>query len=176
VSLFTIPYDIKREPGLNHAEREQTLKEIRECSDWLQIIPHGLHHNASEVKDWNYGHMKDYVLPKIRYYFERDWLPYAEGFCAPHWRWNTEVVKALDDMGWWGAISPARPDMLSTKKFFTYDYPIDQSFWESTKDVWRIHGHIGSTGNDLEKCMDNIFKIPIDAEWHYITDFVEEKI
>lgn len=171
--MFTIPYDIKREPSLGHTERERILKRIRECLDWLQIVPHGLHHNASEVKNWDYDYTKA-VLPKIKNYFDRDWLPFVKGFCAPHWRWNAEVVKALDDAGWWGAISPARVDMPSTKRFFTYDYPIDQPFWESTKDVWKIHGHLGSTANDLEKCVDNIFKIPVTAEWHYITDFVEE--
>lgn len=170
VSLFTIPFDIKRQVG----NKEEALNLIRKHLDWLQIIPHGLFHNSSEMRRCDYQRFRYKVIPSIRKYFDRDGLPFVQGFCAPHWNWNKDVVKALDDIDWWGAISPARPDMVSTRRYYTYDYAIDQAF-DLSKEVIRIHGHIGSTDNDLEKCMDNLLRLPKDVEWHFVTDFVSTK-
>ena len=160
VSLFTIPMSGK-------AELEKHL-------DWMQFIPHGLYHGPREALEWDYAHFKHEVVPAIEAAFKENELPLTRGFAAPHWRWSNGVVKALDDLEWFGCISPARPGMLSTQRFYTYDYPIDEPFYNTPGDVLRLHGHITTTRNALGPCFDNLMKLPKDVEWRYVTDFLEE--
>jgi hypothetical protein len=169
VSLFTIPIDVK-----NKELSRVALNRIKENLDWIQIIPHGLYHNSSEAKKWTYGGFKNVVIPAIDCAFKKDGLSYVKGFKAPHWDWNKEVVQALDDLGWWGAISPKRPEMPQTKRFYTYDYSIDETLVLSP--ILRLQGHINPVcKDDLELNMENLMKLPKDAKWCFATDFIETK-
>jgi len=169
VSLFTIP-------RLDFISDEKSLKMIKDNLDWLQIIPHGFIHARTETQFSTYGEFKNNTLPLIHEAFRNDGLPYEKGFCAPHWRWSADVVKVLDELGWWGAVSYERPKMLVPKRFYSYDYTIDKPFWESEKNVLKLHGHLYGTRNDLGKCFDNLLKLPHYTEWQYVTNFLEEKI
>lgn len=175
VSLFTIPFDAQHEVGIQRIYREAALNKIKENLDWMQIIPHGLTHMTDEFKNCDYDLFKK-VMKSIKEAFDKDGLPYVKGFCAPYWLWNKDVVKALDEEGWWGAIDRNQPDMLSTKKFYKYTHSLEEYFYKSNLDTLKLHGHIdGTSKNDLDKCFTSIFKLPVDTEWCYVTDFIEEK-
>ena len=170
VSLFTIPVLTPEDMG-PYLIRGELLKQVRECLDWIQIIPHGMTHHGSEMKYCNYEMFKNFVIPTIKETFEKDGLPYEKGFCAPHWRWSEAVVRNLDEMGWWGAIDPRQPNMLSPKRFYKYSHAIDD---ELDGEVLKLHGHVYGTSNDLGACMANLLRLPDDIDWHFVTDFVEE--
>lgn len=172
VSLFTVPCDTKYDFG-NSLVREDSLQKIKENLNWLQLIPHGLTHNGSEMRNCSYETFKYKIMPAIKEAFHKDGLPFKEGFCAPHWRWSEGVVKALDEAGWWGAIDRRQPKMLSTKKFYRYSHCLDEPFTDG--EILKLHGHVYGTSNDLGKCFENLMKLPKDAEWHFATDFLEEK-
>lgn len=174
VSLFTVPIDRKNDWG-PYCNREEYLKKIKECLDWIQIIPHGLTHDSSrEMQDLDYDTFKKRIIPAIKEAFDRDGLPFVNGFKAPHWKWSGGVVKALDDEGWFGAIIKDKT-MPSTKKFYQYTHLLNEPFWESDLEVLKLHGHIYGTSGDLEACFNNLLKLPIDTQWHYVTDYIEEK-
>jgi len=170
ISLFTVPIDEKRDWG-PYQIRKEYLTVLKENLYWIQLIPHGLTHQGSEMRNVGYDRFKKEILPAIDKAFAKDELPYEKGFCAPHWRWNAEVVRALDDSGWWGAVDKRQPQMLKTKKFYRYSHCINE-LWPN-EDL-KLHGHIYGTPNDLGICFDNFTKLPIDTEWHFITDFLEE--
>ena len=167
VSLFTVPIDTRTDWGA-YQNRGEFLKTLKENLDWIQLIPHGLTHNGSEMRDCDYKTFKT-IMVTIKDAFDRDGLPFEKGFCAPHWRWSEGVVKALDEEGWWGSIDP-RQNMLSPKKFYRYSQAIDKPIVDA--DL-KLHGHIYGTANDLGLCFDNLLNIPPSAEWHFITDFLE---
>jgi hypothetical protein len=158
VSLFTIP------------SKDGLLEEVKKNLDWIQIIPHGLYHTPYELSGCSYNQFREDIIPKIVKIFNDNGLPFIEGFCAPHWRWNSEVTRALDDMGWWGAISPARPRMPRTKRFYSYTCAINEEF--PNLDVLKLHGHMETTRNSLVSCIDNIMKLD-NPEWHFVTEFIE---
>ncbi len=174
VSLFTIPFDVAYEVGTQRIYHQAALAKIKENLDWMQIIPHGLTHMTAEMGTCDYKLFKK-VIASIDEAFNKDGLPYEKGFCAPYWLWNKDVVRVLDKEGWWGAMDRNQPDMLSTKRFYKYSHSLDEPFYKSNLDTLKLHGHIGSSDNDLEKCFLNIFKLPTDTKWCYITDFLEEK-
>lgn len=173
VSLFTIPIDQESDWG-PFIIRNEFLKEIKRNLDWLQIIPHGLRHNGSELKHTSYHVFTTEVIPEIKQAFERDGLPYVSGFCAPHFRWSGDVVYALDEMGWWGAITPRKPDMQRTKRFYNYTHAIDD--FPMDAELLKLHGHVYGTRNDLALCFDKLMELPQDTEWHFVTDFIEEAV
>lgn len=176
--MFTVPFDYLREASTNRIMREEALEEIKKNLDWIQIIPHGLTHmrgTFGEVERADYYTMRDLILPAINDAFGRDGLPYVQGFKAPYWQWNDDVVRALDEAGWWGADDRNQPQMPHTKRRYTYTHDLTEPFWESTNDTLLVHGHIdGVSANDLEKCFLNIFKLPVDTQWKFATDFITE--
>lgn len=174
VSLFTVPLDRKCDWG-PWLVREQSLKEIRKCLDWMQIIPHGLTHESNvEMLKYGYDNFKGVVMPTIEKAFKDDGLPFVKGFCAPHWRWSDGVVEALDEAGWWGAV--LREDkMKKTKKFYRYTHLLNEPFWTADLPVLKLHGHIYGTKNDVGECFQNLLKLPKNVEWVYATELLEEK-
>jgi len=173
ISLFTVPIDEKKDWG-PYQIRDEYLKEIKNNLDWIELIPHGLYHNSGqEMARTTRKEFKD-VLSKVEVAFERDELSYIKGFKAPHWRWNEDVVKVLDEEGWWGAIDRDKK-MPCPKKFYQYNYLLNEPFWESKEEVLKLHGHIYGTKNDIGRCFENLLKLPRNTEWHFVTDFLEDK-
>src|SRR3972149_7282518 len=127
VSLFTIPYDapaeIQVEARLN---RTGVLDLIKKNLDWMQIIPHGLTHMPKEMEKCDYDTFKHLVFPSIEEALSKDGLPYEKGFKAPYWLWNEDVVRALDEQGWWGAVNRNDLGMLSPKRYYKYTHSIDE--------------------------------------------------
>lgn len=176
VSLFWIPLDPKYEMSQLRLQREDAVKRIKANLDWIELIPHGLTHIPREFEKCDYFTMRDLIFQAIDEAFKKDDLPYVKGFCAPYWLWSEGVVQALNEEGWFGAIDKNQPDMLKTKKFYTYSHSIDERFWNSTNDVLKLHGHLdGVSSNDLEKCLLNLLKMPTDAEFKFVSEMVEEK-
>lgn len=173
VSLFTVPFDVSREVNPQaRLHREGALKMIKENLDWMQIIPHGLTHMTNEMKKCDYELFKKVML-SIKEAFDKDGLPFVKGFKAPYWLWNKDVIRALDEEGWWGAIDRNQPNMLRTKRFYQYSHLLQELYHKSNSEVLKLHGHLdGVSENDLEKNFTKIFKLPVETEWHYVTDFI----
>lgn len=176
VTMFTIPFDYRAEGSPSgRIMRPTTLEAIKKNLDWIQIVPHGLLHLPREFEKCDYDTMKNKVMPAIDEAFKKDGLPYEKGFCAPYWLWNAEVVRALDEEGWWGAIDPRQPKMLKTKRFYGYSHSIADPFWGSDKDVLKLHGHMSEPDpNNIQRCFFNLMKMPTDAKFVYATDLLEE--
>ena len=178
VSLFTIPCDYVYEGHLNASLlRKDTLAMIKKNLDWIEIIPHGLLHTNKEFEKCTYETMIENVLPAIDETFKKDGLPYVKGFKAPYWLWNKEVVMALNDSGWWGAIDRkgAYGDMVP-ERYYRYTHGIDEWFSESNLPVLKLHGHItGASNNGIERCFANLFRMPTDAEFKFASELLETK-
>jgi len=171
VSLFTVPIDKKEDWGASLI-RDDYLKDIKQCLDWMQIIPHGYRHNGSEMQSMDYYTFKE-LIPEIEKAFNNDGLPFVKGFVSPHWRWTEGVVRALDDMGYWGAIDRDKVQPCP-RKFYKYNYLLNEPFYESPEPVLKLHGHVYGTRNDVGRCFDSLLKLPQDTQWHFVTDFLEE--
>jgi predicted deacetylase len=175
ISLFTIPFDFVNEKEVSgRILRDKTLEKIKEQLDWLEIIPHGLVHAPREFENCNYETMK-LSMKAIDEAFKKDGLPYVKGFKAPQWLWNKDVVKALDDEGWWGAIDKNNPNMVSTKRYYVYTHSISEMYSLSNLEIIKLHGHITPYENNyIERCFTNLFKMPTDAEFKFASELVQE--
>lgn len=176
LSLFTIPFDAPFEKDISgRIMRDKTLEEIKKHLDWIELIPHGLIHMPREFEKCDYENMKKNVIPAIDECFKKDGLPYVKGFKAPYWLWNEDVVRALDEEGWWGAIDKLDFNGPRTKKFYKYTHGIDEVFKKSTLDVLKLHGHITNYNkNGIERCFTNLFNMPVDAEFKFASELLDE--
>lgn len=175
VSLFTIPCHAEHEFGAGHIFREDGLKKLKENLDWIQIIPHGITHVEREFEKADTTAMR-LSIQAIEEIFGKDGIPYVKGFKAPQWLWNQDVIDVLDEEGWFGAVDRNQPEMLCPKKFYKYNFNINEPFKYSSLDVLKLHGHIGGDMlNNLEGSILNLMKMPPDAEFHFVTDYLEEK-
>lgn len=173
LSVFFIPLDVSAETSQLRLEKESAIKKLKDNLDWIRLYPHGLTHMPREFENCDYYTMRDLVLPSIDEAFVKYELPYQKGFKAPYWLWNRKVVKALDETGWWGAIDRNQPDMEKTRRTYTYSHSIDEPFWEAEGDL-KLHGHLdGSSSNDIERCFLNLLKMPQDAEFVFIDEWVK---
>lgn len=173
ISMFTIPFDYPYEKSIQRIFRDMELERIKQNLDWIQIIPHGVMHFDNEFLMCDKFTMKT-IIKEYDNLFQKDGLPFEKGFCAPFWLWNKDVIEALDEAGWWGAIDRNQPQMLSTKRFYKYSHSIDEPFWESKDEILKLHGHMTlPSANNLNDCVTNILKLPQDVEWHFVTDFIE---
>ena len=175
LTLFYIPYDYELEmrPDLS-VLRPSRLKWLQDRLGWIRLVPHGISHLPREFEHADKQTTLDY-LDSIAGEMEKDGLPAVKGFKAPQWLWNQDVVDALDERGWWGAVDRNQTDMLRTKRFYEYNLSTHEPFWMVKKDVWKLHGHMTKPSvNDLESTFMNLMKMPLDAEFLYADELLEE--
>ncbi len=175
VSFFHVPFDFQSEKSLLRTMRDEGLRRLKENLDWIQLIPHGVAHLPNEFLNADRATV-ELSLKAIDEFFKDDDLPYEKGFKAPQWLYRQDLVDVLDEQGWWLGVDRNQPDAPRTKKYFEYNYSIEEPFWNSKEEVWKLHGHMGPPStNNIEDCFLNLLKIPRDAEWHFVTDFLTEK-
>lgn len=175
VSFFFVPFDYENEKTIQRTLRKQGVQKLKENLDWIQLIPHGVAHLPQEFLNVPKEDM-DLTFNAINEFMEDDKLPYEKGFKAPQWLYNKYLVEYLDEKGWWMGVDRNQPNALRTKKYYEYNLSIDEPFWESKEPVWKLHAHMGGPSmNNLEDCFLNLLKIPLDAEWHYVTDYISIK-
>jgi len=176
VSLFTIPNDFGSEMSPSQVFRDDSIRKIRQNKDWLEFIPHGLVHFEREFEKADKETMEMYisrVIPEmcaVGYPSDR----IREGFCAPQWLWNQDVIDVLNKNKWWGATDRNQPEMLKPKRYYTYTHSIHEPFWLSNQEVVKLHGHMSLPSvNNVEDCFLNLMKIGTDVKWKFASELVE---
>ncbi len=170
--MFFIPLDVTYYGRFRDFERQEVIKRIKDRLDWIELIPHGLTHKPEE-----FLHIKgdDYetIFKAIDHAFKTYDLPYVKGFKAPQWLYKKNLVDYLDKKGWWIATDKNQPDLPKTKKYYEYNYSIEDEFWKSDKDLLKLHGHIsGPSTNNIVDCIGNLLKIPEDSEFKWISEII----
>lgn len=144
VNLFTIPFRCSR----------KFLQDVRKL-EWINMIPHGWHHNSSrECEHWSYEESAlylDLIAP----------LGFTRGYKSPGWQTSDGLFQALAERGYWVADQAynnhRRPPELRA-------YILDEP--------WKVHGHIGHLGghnaNALELIYDDLLKLR--GEFMFIKD------
>jgi hypothetical protein len=175
ITMFTIPCDVAYEQDVSaRIMREKTLALVKKQLDWLEIVPHGLVHMPREFEKCDYDTMK-LSMKAIDEAFSKDGIPYVKGFKAPFWLWNNDVVRALNDEGWWGAVDRQQQWMPCTKRYYVYNYKIDEPYFLAKGvDILKLHGHITPADNGIERCFVNLFKIPTDAKFVFASECLED--
>ncbi len=162
VNLFTIP--------------DQTpLSLIYEAliNDWIQLIPHGVTHSDNYEFSELSGKETYEKISSIS-----DWPYYIRGFKAPGWQISNEAIKTLRDLEFWIAVQytdgrmnnhpdgPFQPEIPDSVRSYAMN--------ELPEGYQSIHGHCQNVcGNGLEELWPELIKLPTEAEFLFIDDYVK---
>lgn len=176
VSLFWIPFDYEIETDASKLIlKESKIKEVQSNLDWVELIPHGLSHIPHEFAKAD-KRAVELALQSIDVIMREYHLPYKKGFKAPYWLWNEEVVEILNRKGWWGAIDRNNSEMVVPDRYYRYTHSLDEPFWLSSEPVIKLHAHMTPPSiNNLEDCILNLFKLPNDTEFDFVSNYIEKK-
>jgi len=151
---------------------DEAIKLIHQAIDdkVIELIPHGLTHHFGEFQNVSYDDMTLTIRAIEEHYKEMN-FPLIKGFCAPNWLISDAAVKCLNDNGWWLAVDRNQPKSKRTKKFYEYNWSIDEKFPKNI-DLVKAHGHMNTCANQLQENIHNLITIPGDYEWKFVSEII----
>lgn len=172
ISLFTIPFDYRYFNNMRDFERDQIKQWIRSNLDWIEIIPHGLTHKDREFEQATYKGLP-LVFETIERVFSDYNIPFVKGFKAPQWLYNKDLIRYLDEKGWFLATDRNQPEAPKAKRNYVYTHSVDEPFWLSNQKSIKLHGHISlPSSNNLADNILNLLKINPDACFKFVSEVV----
>ena len=172
VSMFYIPFDVAYFMNMKDFQLKEVVQMVKDRLDWIELIPHGLTHKEAEFMNIK-GDDYETIFKAIDHAFETYGLPYVKGFKAPQWLYKENLVEFLDKKGWWIATDRNQPDLPKTKKYYEYNYSIDEPFWEAKEKILKLHGHISEPSpNNLVDNIGNLMKIPENSDFKFISEVI----
>lgn len=195
VTLFTIPFD-KNVLGRVPMEKMEEWAELIKKFDWIEIALHGFAHDYAEFDvpkkkaesliRASENMMKGVTIKEKRKYiwFGPDWLskkkkyldlniPYVKVFKAPRWQCSAEAYEVLRDRGYTVAVDRNQPrPNITGLPTYVYNWSIEEPF-PSDFAVVKAHGHLrANMANDLDRCYQNLLKMPADAEFLTVSEYL----
>ena len=171
-TCFTIPFHIKYFLREVPVERlEEWGKMIVEQSDWIEIAVHGFAHLPDE---WMITDKKQIrtQLKAAENLFENIGIKFVKIFKAPFWKYTQEVEEVLMEKGYVLAIDRNNPIVRTDIETYVFNWSIDKPI--PKYHILRGHGHMVGTANGLEVCYPNLLRIPQDAEFKFISEYLKE--
>lgn len=172
VSMFTIPAS-NRDYLSNHKDWLATLPQ------YIEHIPHGWIHNNYEFMELDYHECRDRVNLGIMEFIDAG-LPIIKGFKAPNWRYNKNLVKVLEEKGFWLAVYNEGHHRGSAGgiqiPIFAWNWDIGTKIPENI-DILLAHGHVHSQsgpGAYVGDYIENIKQLPKDTEFIFLSKFMED--
>lgn len=137
--------------------------------NFVELLVHGYNHNYGEFLNIGKWTAKRKILSAEKI-FNESGLSYKKIFRAPHWLLGDATYGALSELGY--SVADHR-DNLTPRELRCYQY--NWSINEPVPDlnIIRGHGHIQNVcGNGLEEHLDNLLKLPKDAYFATISEYL----
>ena len=148
-------------------------KLVAENGDWIEIAPHGFAHLRGECLEQDRRKWETMILA-IENVFKQLGIKFAKVFKAPHWEISKTGEEVLKERGYTLAIDRNNPVVHTDIPTYIFNWSID----EPIPDYHTVkgHGHIWLTPNGLDKCLPNLLKIPQDAQFKFISEYLNGEI
>lgn len=172
VTLFTTPFDAKY--VLNHAPIEKLYdwgKLVEANKDWMEIAVHGFAHERGECMVKSHKEAETLIRASENV-FKKIGVPFVKIFKAPHWEMNQTFEEVLNDMGYVKAIDRNSPVVHTNIPTYTWSWSIETPLPEF--HTVKGHGHVIGTNNGIDKELPNLLKIPTDAEFKFISEYLKD--
>ena len=145
---------------------------MREELDWVEIALHGFAHLRGE---WTI-HDKKKIEIQIRAtenIFNKIGIPFQRIFKAPFWEWSKETEEVLKDRGYVLAIDRNSPKTHTDIPTYVWSWSIDTPLPEY--HTIKGHGHMHGTSNGVNVCYNKLLKLPQDANYKFISEYLEDE-
>lgn len=180
ITCFTIPFpeDFFAKENRKHfkVEKYKEWAKIINSYDWLEVGIHGFSHSAYEM-DVPYDKAIT-TIEAVENLLKEIGLEYKKLFVAPYWQYSYDAFVALRDKGYVIGMDRNYPRPVpKDAKTFAYNWSMEEPVFSARQKIVG-HGHTTSRGvhNGLSQCYLNILnKIPNDAEFGFISEYVKEE-
>jgi len=172
VSMFTIP-------AFNRDYLSNYKDWLAGLPDYIEHIPHGWIHNNYEFMELDYHECRDRINLGLMEFMDAG-IPIVKGFKAPNWRYNANLVKVLQEKGFWLAVYNEGHHRSNASGI---SIPIHAWNWDigtptPEVNILYAHGHVHSQsgpGAYIGDCIDNIKKLPKDTEFMFLGEHMEKE-
>lgn len=170
-TCFTPAFNLKvftREVSIE--KFKQWGKLVAECQDWIEIAPHGFAHLRGEwlTKDKK---QLEIMIKATENVFKQLGIKFVKIFKAPHWEISKEGEEVLKERGYILAIDRNRPVIHTDIPTYVFNWSIDEPIPQYP--IVKGHGHIWGTPNGLDRCFPNLLKLPQNAEFLTVSEYLE---
>lgn len=176
VSLFTVVWNVagvNEQTPITDAKFLPFVNAIKE-SPWIEIVVHGFAHVPLEFANLNYDDARKRIMVAEKMLQNRG-IEYKKIFKAPMWAISEEAEAAAESLGFqvvhdgyyhWNLNSDQVRCKDGTHKHFL-DVP--------KNELVIAHGHIQDVcGNGLQEVFPMLMKLPVDTEFIFISQALEE--
>ena len=169
ISLFTIPCYL----GTYLHKNQDWLSSIAKKN--MEFILHGYFHTNHEFSHLDKIQCRYFIELGIAE-FKQCGINLVEGFKAPNWRYDDELIQYLKEIEFWLAVyTPGHASDEVSCYFWNWDIgqPIPQNI-----EILHAHGHThrqSGPGAFIGDCMENIKKLPKDTEFYFISEAMSWK-
>lgn len=131
---------------------------IKELSNNIEILVHGLTHSIEEFKHVSYDTAKTKLM-LAEFIFEDCDIPFKKIFRGPHWGINIETICALKTLGYTAIFNHEDYRHLETSgiKYVYYNWNLKDEFFLEKEELIIAHGHTHNVcGNGIKESMNRI--------------------
>ena len=139
---------------------------------WIEVAPHGFAHYENEwmISDKRMLNvMMDATENCLGNFLG---IPFVKIFKFPHWKGSKEAEEVLLERGYTLAIDRNNPKTYTNIKTYIWNWSIDDIPVPKYHTI-KAHGHIWLTNNGLDSCYPNLLKIPTNAEFKTISEYLK---
>ena len=169
ITAFTIPYAQGLSVDERFEEKYKEWAELIKTYDWIEIGIHGLAHSFGECDIADLDEVKKF-MKVTETLLERIGIKYSKIFKAPYWIMSETFYDYLKSEGWTVAVNRDKIPEYSDGKDYVYNWSFDEPVPSGT--IVKGHGHFVGTNNGIDVCFANLMKMPTDAEFKTIGEFL----
>jgi len=143
---------------------------VKENQDWIEIAPHGFSHIKGEMLETRKDRI-EIIIKSIERIFDEFGFNWIKVFKAPYWEISKEAEGVLKDMGYTLAIDRNNPKIQSDIPVYVFNWSIHELL--PNYPIIKGHGHLAGSNNGLERCLPNLLKIPPNAQFKFISEYLK---
>ena len=171
-TCFTVPF------SFGYFIKDVPIKRLKDWGkmiaeqDWLEIAVHGFAHLKGE---WLLTDKKqiEIQIKAAENVFKKIGVDFVKVFKAPFWEYSKEVEEVLRDRGYVLAIDRNNPIVRTDIENYVFNWSIEEPM--PKYHLLRGHGHMFGTPNGLDKCYTKLLKMPQDAKFMFISEYLCQK-
>ena len=176
-TLFTIPFPAAftiqgKVSGEFNMKKYRDWAKIINTFDWLEIAVHGTMHIQNE-----YNCLSSQAKKRIQAsenVLKEAGLKYKKIFRAPYWQISQDAINVLAEEGYALCLNPESPfnfKIPEGMKTYSFNWNLKDSMPKDTK-ILKGHGHIDSYNNALNDVLPNIFNLPTDIDFKFVSELI----
>lgn len=172
-TLFTPAFNLKiftKEVSVSKFKKWGKL--VNEYKDWIEIAFHGFSHLRGEMLETDRRKLEIIIMASENIFGQLGIKP-VKVFKAPFWEISKEAEEILKERGYTLAIDRNNPIVHTDIPVYVFNHSAEEPI--PHYHLVKSHGHIYGSPNGLDRCLQNVLKIPPNSKFLFISEYLKLK-